>query len=78
MEEMARHQTTHNNSDIAVIIKNIRHMEEVKNLFHLMKPIAKGEVGGTVSCIKEPIPMESPAIYLETLFTLGFKSKYRE
>eukprot|EP00957_Ditylum_brightwellii_P110948 8461452-Ditylum_brightwellii.AAC.1 len=75
---MARHQTTHNNSDIAVNIKNICHREEVKNLFHLMKPIAKGEVGGTVSYIKEPIPMESPAIYPETLFTLGFKSKYRE
>eukprot|EP00957_Ditylum_brightwellii_P191712 14594468-Ditylum_brightwellii.AAC.1 len=43
-----------------------------------MKPIAKGEVDGTVSYIKEPIPMESPAIYPETLFTLGFKSKYRE
>eukprot|EP00957_Ditylum_brightwellii_P084065 6391160-Ditylum_brightwellii.AAC.1 len=75
---MARDHTTRNNSDIAVIIKNIRHREEVKNSFQLMKPIAKGKVGGTVSHIKEPITIESPSIYPETLFTLGFKSEYTE
>eukprot|EP00957_Ditylum_brightwellii_P128690 9817479-Ditylum_brightwellii.AAC.1 len=60
---MARYQTTHNNSEVATVIKNIRHREEVKTSFFLMKPIAKGTTGGTVSYIKEPIPIESSSIY---------------
>eukprot|EP00957_Ditylum_brightwellii_P067459 5120558-Ditylum_brightwellii.AAC.1 len=75
---MAWYQTTHNNSEVARIIKNIQHREEVKTLFHLMKPIAKGTVSGTVSYIKEPIPIESPSIYPESLFTLGFEPAYKE
>eukprot|EP00957_Ditylum_brightwellii_P046976 3566144-Ditylum_brightwellii.AAC.1 len=52
LEEATCLQTTHNNKDIATIIKNIQHKEEVKSSFRLMCPIAKGKVGGTVSYIK--------------------------
>eukprot|EP00957_Ditylum_brightwellii_P185298 14110042-Ditylum_brightwellii.AAC.1 len=67
LEEMACLQIKPRNTDIATIIKNIRHREEVTSSFRLMKPIAKGETGGTVSYIKEPIPIESPSVYPETL-----------
>eukprot|EP00957_Ditylum_brightwellii_P111112 8472648-Ditylum_brightwellii.AAC.1 len=75
---MALHQTTHNNSEVATIIKNIRHREEVKTSFQLMKPIAKGTLGGTVSYIREPILIESPSIYPESLSTLGYEPAYKE
>eukprot|EP00957_Ditylum_brightwellii_P212342 15367193-Ditylum_brightwellii.AAC.6 len=42
LEEMAMYQITHNNTDIAAIIKNIHHREEIKTFFRFMKPIAKG------------------------------------
>eukprot|EP00957_Ditylum_brightwellii_P097330 7413185-Ditylum_brightwellii.AAC.1 len=44
-EEMATLQVTHNNTDLATIIKNIRHREEVKYLFKTIHLIAKGEEG---------------------------------
>eukprot|EP00957_Ditylum_brightwellii_P142173 10831967-Ditylum_brightwellii.AAC.1 len=47
LEEMARDCVTHGNSDIATIIKNILHREEVKTSFRLMQPIVKGKTGGT-------------------------------
>eukprot|EP00957_Ditylum_brightwellii_P008229 622332-Ditylum_brightwellii.AAC.1 len=75
---MAFHQTTHNNSEVTTIIKNIRHREEVKTLLRLMKPIAKGTTGRTVSYIKEPIPIESPSIYPDSLSTLGYEPAYKE
>eukprot|EP00957_Ditylum_brightwellii_P212126 15366999-Ditylum_brightwellii.AAC.1 len=78
LEEMVRDRITHENSDIATIIKNICHREKVKSTFWLMQPIAKGETGGAVSYIKGPIPIESPSIYPETLFNLGFKPEYKE
>eukprot|EP00957_Ditylum_brightwellii_P185124 14097592-Ditylum_brightwellii.AAC.1 len=43
-----------------------------------MKPIAKGETGGNVSYIKEPIPIESPSVYPKTLSFLGYKHAYRD
>eukprot|EP00957_Ditylum_brightwellii_P124761 9509214-Ditylum_brightwellii.AAC.1 len=42
-----------------------------------MKPIAKGTTGGTVSYIKEPIPIESPSTYPESLSTLGYQPAYK-
>eukprot|EP00957_Ditylum_brightwellii_P188419 14343551-Ditylum_brightwellii.AAC.1 len=66
---MALHQTTHNNSEVSTIIKNIRHREEVKTSFRLSR---------TVSYIKEPIPIESPSIYPESLSTLGYEPAYKE
>eukprot|EP00957_Ditylum_brightwellii_P134194 10231143-Ditylum_brightwellii.AAC.1 len=73
LEEMAMYQINHNNTDIATIIKNICHREEIKTSVCLMKPIAKGEIGGTVSYIKESIPIESPLVYPTILPCLGFK-----
>eukprot|EP00957_Ditylum_brightwellii_P138882 10585738-Ditylum_brightwellii.AAC.1 len=75
---MAKDCATHSNSDIATIIKNIHHREEVKTSFWLMRPIAKGKTGGTVSYIKEATSLESPSIYPETLVNLGFESECKE
>eukprot|EP00957_Ditylum_brightwellii_P165394 12592861-Ditylum_brightwellii.AAC.1 len=57
LEEMAHLQITHNNTNIATIIKNIRHREEVKSSFKIIRPIAKGKEGGAVSYIKVPEPL---------------------
>eukprot|EP00957_Ditylum_brightwellii_P157328 11974558-Ditylum_brightwellii.AAC.1 len=62
LEELARLQNSSHNTDIATIIKNIHHREEVKSSFRLMKSITKDETGGTVSYIKEPIPIEIPSV----------------
>eukprot|EP00957_Ditylum_brightwellii_P009218 697890-Ditylum_brightwellii.AAC.1 len=67
---MARDCATHGNSDIATIIKNIRHREEVKTSFWIMQPIVKGKTGGTVSYIKETTSLESPSTYPKTLVNL--------
>jgi hypothetical protein len=77
LEEMALQQTTNNNSEVATIIKNIRHREEVKTSFRIMKPIAKGSTGGTVSYIKEPIPITSPSIYPASFTALGYEPAYQ-
>eukprot|EP00957_Ditylum_brightwellii_P099205 7556006-Ditylum_brightwellii.AAC.1 len=45
LKEMACLQNSSCNTDIATIIKNIRHKEDVKSPFKLIKPIAKGETG---------------------------------
>eukprot|EP00957_Ditylum_brightwellii_P177198 13498672-Ditylum_brightwellii.AAC.1 len=41
LEEMARDHITSETADITTIVKNIRHREEVKTAFRLMRPIAK-------------------------------------
>eukprot|EP00957_Ditylum_brightwellii_P140479 10703101-Ditylum_brightwellii.AAC.1 len=74
LEEMAHDHITSDTADIATIVKNIRHREEVKTAFRLMCPIAKDKTGGTVSYIKAPIPLNSPSVYPETLSGLGFAS----
>eukprot|EP00957_Ditylum_brightwellii_P015445 1162676-Ditylum_brightwellii.AAC.1 len=43
-----------------------------------MRPIAKGEVGGTVSYIKVPTLTESPSMYSEALTSLGCKYDYKD
>eukprot|EP00957_Ditylum_brightwellii_P090846 6917731-Ditylum_brightwellii.AAC.2 len=78
LKEMACLQITSHNTDIATIIKSIHHREEVKSSFRLMKPIAKGEIGGTVSYIKDPIPIDSPSVYPETLSFLGYEHAYKD
>eukprot|EP00957_Ditylum_brightwellii_P129263 9860416-Ditylum_brightwellii.AAC.1 len=75
---MARDCATHGNSDIATIIKNIRHREEVKTSFWIMQPIVKGKTGGKVSYIKETTSLESPSTYSKTLVNLGFQAECRE
>eukprot|EP00957_Ditylum_brightwellii_P003341 252903-Ditylum_brightwellii.AAC.1 len=51
--------------DISAIVKNLRHREEVKRAFEQIKPITKGETGGTVSYIEVQHPISSPALYPE-------------
>eukprot|EP00957_Ditylum_brightwellii_P027689 2092996-Ditylum_brightwellii.AAC.1 len=75
---MARDCATHGNLDTATIIKNIQHREEVKTSFRIMRPIAKGKTGSTVSYIKETTSFESPSTYPETLVNLGFQAECRE
>eukprot|EP00957_Ditylum_brightwellii_P183070 13944483-Ditylum_brightwellii.AAC.1 len=78
LEEMVCLQTTNNKSDIATIIENIRHHEEVKSSFQLMCPIAKGEVGGTVSDMRESVPVKIPSVYPKTLSVLGYDHVCRD
>eukprot|EP00957_Ditylum_brightwellii_P088459 6737112-Ditylum_brightwellii.AAC.1 len=46
LEEVATLQITHNHTDLATIIKNIRHKKELKQPFKLIRPISKGTQGG--------------------------------
>eukprot|EP00957_Ditylum_brightwellii_P149545 11388126-Ditylum_brightwellii.AAC.1 len=41
--------TTWNNTDIATIIKNIKHCEEIKHSFKILRSISKGAQGGWTS-----------------------------
>eukprot|EP00957_Ditylum_brightwellii_P189253 14404868-Ditylum_brightwellii.AAC.1 len=60
---MATLLTNQQNTDIATIVKNIRHQEEVKHSFQLLHPNSKGTQGGVVSSILEPAELKSSAIY---------------
>eukprot|EP00957_Ditylum_brightwellii_P153798 11706101-Ditylum_brightwellii.AAC.1 len=59
--------------DISAIVKNLHHREEVKCTFKQMKPITRGETGGTVSYIKVQHPISSPAIYPEVISSLNIQ-----
>eukprot|EP00957_Ditylum_brightwellii_P142885 10887455-Ditylum_brightwellii.AAC.1 len=63
------------NGDIAAIIRNIKHCEELKQAFSHMKPITKGMTGGGVSevHIPNPEPISSPAIYDTVINYLAFE-----
>eukprot|EP00957_Ditylum_brightwellii_P054180 4103673-Ditylum_brightwellii.AAC.1 len=45
LEEMTQLQVESNKTDIATIIKNIRHHEEVKSSFQFLRSISKGQQG---------------------------------
>eukprot|EP00957_Ditylum_brightwellii_P080042 6087273-Ditylum_brightwellii.AAC.1 len=62
------------NGDIAAIICNIKHCEELKQVFSHMKPITKGMTGGVVSevHIPNPRPIPCPAIYDTVINYLAF------
>eukprot|EP00957_Ditylum_brightwellii_P114426 8723945-Ditylum_brightwellii.AAC.1 len=60
---MATLLTNQQNTDIATIVKNIRHREEVRHSFQLLRPISKGTQGGAVSSILVPAELKSLAIY---------------
>eukprot|EP00957_Ditylum_brightwellii_P065428 4963315-Ditylum_brightwellii.AAC.1 len=64
---MAQLNVTKNQTDIATIIKNIRHHEEVKSSFRMMPPISKGQQGSTVSKILVPDELECSSMYDEVL-----------
>eukprot|EP00957_Ditylum_brightwellii_P074341 5648239-Ditylum_brightwellii.AAC.1 len=55
--------TAQSNTDIATIIKNIRHCKEIKQSFKILRPISKGNQGGAVSTIF--VPEESVWVPIE-------------
>eukprot|EP00957_Ditylum_brightwellii_P043156 3270377-Ditylum_brightwellii.AAC.1 len=63
------------NTDIATIVKNIRHCEEVRHSFQLLCPISKGTQGGAVLSILVPVELQSSALYDDILSSLRFASK---
>eukprot|EP00957_Ditylum_brightwellii_P140740 10721374-Ditylum_brightwellii.AAC.1 len=73
---MAQLNVTKNQTDIATIIKNIQHQEEVKSSFRMMRPISKGQQGSAVSSILVPDELECSSMYDEVLMGLGFKPKW--
>eukprot|EP00957_Ditylum_brightwellii_P091011 6929250-Ditylum_brightwellii.AAC.1 len=60
---MVTKMTAKSNADIATIIKNIRHREEIKKSFKILQPISKGNQGGAVSTIL--VPEESGWVPIE-------------
>eukprot|EP00957_Ditylum_brightwellii_P163454 12444399-Ditylum_brightwellii.AAC.1 len=75
---MAQLNVTKNQTDIATIIKNIQHQEEVKSSFHMMRPISKGQQGSDVSNILVPDELECSSMYDEVLTGLGFKTAWNQ
>eukprot|EP00957_Ditylum_brightwellii_P098075 7470930-Ditylum_brightwellii.AAC.1 len=76
LEEMAALMTTWNNTDIATIIKNIRHHEEIKHSFKILRPISKGAQGGVVSTILVPNTLQSPCLYDDVVSSLQFATSW--
>eukprot|EP00957_Ditylum_brightwellii_P161403 12289538-Ditylum_brightwellii.AAC.1 len=60
---MAAQMSEQSNTDTATIVKSIRHHEEIKQSFKLLRPISKGNQGGAVSTIL--VPEESGWIPIE-------------
>ena len=73
LEKMAQMQAKNNNTDIATIIKNIRHCEEVKNSFRILRSISKGQQGGEVSHILVRDNLANTSMYDEVSTGLGFQ-----
>eukprot|EP00957_Ditylum_brightwellii_P038167 2885771-Ditylum_brightwellii.AAC.2 len=63
LEETDQLQITHNNTNIATIIKNTTHRKELKYLFQSMRPISKGQQGSVILYIKVPAKIKRPALY---------------
>eukprot|EP00957_Ditylum_brightwellii_P110267 8410140-Ditylum_brightwellii.AAC.1 len=73
LEEMAQMQVENKKTDIATIIKNIRHCEEVKSSFRILRSISKGQQGSTVSHILVRDNLASNSMYDEVSMGLGFQ-----
>eukprot|EP00957_Ditylum_brightwellii_P064012 4855419-Ditylum_brightwellii.AAC.1 len=61
LEELAQLNINSNQTNTATIIKNIRHQEEIKQSFRMMRPISKGKQGGAVSSILVPDELNNMA-----------------
>eukprot|EP00957_Ditylum_brightwellii_P104328 7946634-Ditylum_brightwellii.AAC.1 len=70
---MAQMQAENNNTDIATIVKNIRHREEVKNSFRILCSISKGQQGSKVSHILVRDNLVNTSMYDEVTTGLGFQ-----
>eukprot|EP00957_Ditylum_brightwellii_P050820 3853217-Ditylum_brightwellii.AAC.1 len=73
---MATLLTNQQNTEIATIVKNIRHREEDRHSFQLLHPISKGTQGGVVSSIIVPAELKSLAIYDDVSSSLCFASNW--
>eukprot|EP00957_Ditylum_brightwellii_P016425 1235328-Ditylum_brightwellii.AAC.1 len=73
LEEPAQLNITGNQTDTATIIKNIRHQEEIKQSFRMMRPISKGKQGGTVSSILVLDELNNMALCEGVTDDLGFR-----
>eukprot|EP00957_Ditylum_brightwellii_P209856 15363557-Ditylum_brightwellii.AAC.1 len=75
LEEMAQMQLKKRKGNLAAIIKNIKHCEELKLVFQQMKLITKGKTGGTVQVILvlNPKLLCSFTMYVEVLGSLKFQ-----
>ena len=73
LEERARLSRTSTETDIETIIKNIRHREEVKNAFKLIRPITKGTQAGSVNTLLVPAPVITSGAYDKVAEGLRFE-----
>eukprot|EP00957_Ditylum_brightwellii_P068270 5183476-Ditylum_brightwellii.AAC.1 len=58
------------NTDIATIVKNIRHRKEVRHSFQLLRSISKGTQGGVVLSILVSAELQSLLLYDDVLSSL--------
>eukprot|EP00957_Ditylum_brightwellii_P177400 13512634-Ditylum_brightwellii.AAC.1 len=76
---MAQLYITCNNTNIAAIIKNIKHREEVHGAFASLFYASKGGQAGCISYIKIPNPIcNHAAMYEKTISALGFQHPWRD
>eukprot|EP00957_Ditylum_brightwellii_P029293 2214169-Ditylum_brightwellii.AAC.1 len=76
---MAQLYTTNNNINIATIIKNIKHREEVHRAFASLHYAAKGKQAGCVSHIEIPYHIQNNAVmYEETIADWSFQHPWKE
>eukprot|EP00957_Ditylum_brightwellii_P119162 9089580-Ditylum_brightwellii.AAC.2 len=76
---MTQIYTTSRNTNIATVIKNLQHCEEVQAAFSLLRCTAKGEVVGSISMLKIPDPIQNnSALYPEISSSLQFQPPWRE
>eukprot|EP00957_Ditylum_brightwellii_P063202 4797513-Ditylum_brightwellii.AAC.1 len=54
LEEMAKKRIKDRKGDLAAVIQNVKHCEEMKHAFQQMKPITKGMTGSVVSKLIVP------------------------
>eukprot|EP00957_Ditylum_brightwellii_P205899 15345912-Ditylum_brightwellii.AAC.1 len=75
LEELSRQRMTHNSGNLAMVIKNMKHCEELKQAFQSMKYITKGITGGVVKELIVPNPemITTPAMYQEVIVTMVFE-----
>eukprot|EP00957_Ditylum_brightwellii_P027988 2114456-Ditylum_brightwellii.AAC.1 len=72
---MVEMRLKNSNKDLAVVVTNIKHCEEMKLAFKQMKLITKGTTGGVVReiLVFNPIPLKSPALYDQVIANLDFE-----
>eukprot|EP00957_Ditylum_brightwellii_P038442 2905972-Ditylum_brightwellii.AAC.3 len=75
LKGLAIMRLTDGKGGLAVVIKNIKHCEDMKPAFKQMKPITKGITGGAVNTILVPNPerISCTGMYSNVNCSLKFK-----